>query len=147
MNIKLCIGDLSSMLGCRGKYKLLKAVRLQSHPLRMCPQDMAAMGEQREGPCTGLVSIAFSHCTLGGCACCQACPLQLQHWVSCHPPILFILNLGRFVSGRRCFVTSAFVVFSGVETCMDVLPDLHHTDCVLSSFTLRTKPKMARALD
>lgn len=33
MTIKLCIGDLSSMLGHRGKSKLIKAVGLQVHDL------------------------------------------------------------------------------------------------------------------
>lgn len=105
------------------------------------------MGEQREGPCAGLVSSAFSHCTLGGLCLLKSPFTAATLGFLSPPPILFILDLGRSVSATHCFVTSAFVVFSGVETCMDVLPDLHHTDCVLSSFTLRTKPKMARALD
>lgn len=46
---------------------------------------------------------------------------------------------------RHCFVTSASVVFSGVERWADILPDLHHTDCMLA---IRTDlSKMARALD
>lgn len=102
MNIKLCIGDLSSMLGCRGKYKLLKAVRLQSHPLRMCPQDMAALGEQREGPCAGLVSSAFSHCTLGG-LCLLKSPFTAATLGFLSPPNTFYFGFGKICVGKTLF--------------------------------------------
>lgn len=66
--------------------------------------------EQRQGLCAGIVSDFFGCTTQEGCACWNL-PLQVQHRFSCHLLGLLILDLGRFLLARHCFVTLASCLF------------------------------------